>query len=161
MVCYSFFSTVKQNSMMRVMSHFSVFLADQIGVILVGEYAWNCAYFELKGCHNLCCLDWILQIFEDIYRKGKWDTWVGVKWATSFVDMYTYFPYKYAAMFEVTFILIWRNDPRARYAIFSRWLHRGQVGHMVWGQMGSTETHVSSDMQICSCRHANIPNAYI
>ena len=44
---------------------------------------------------------------------------------------------------------------------FSRWLSQGQVCHMVWDQMGSIGTHVPSNMQTCSCRHADISNAYM
>ncbi len=44
---------------------------------------------------------------------------------------------------------------------FSRWLPGGQVGHIVWGLMGSPGTHVPPDMQIYSYRHADISIAYI
>ena len=118
---------------MCIMSHIAVFLANQIGVIPVEEHVWSCAYFELKECIKLCCLDQILQIFRRCLLKGQMGN---LSWGQVGCILC-----KYVYIFPIqicrhVWIYAYLNDNWARYGFqgvnWDTWfgVNWGQVGHM-------------------------------
>ena len=120
--------------------------------------------FILNWRNVSTCAAWTryCKLFKGVYLGVKWDTWVGVKWHESYADMYTYMSFT-DMQTCLMLCLFWTEEmvPGLGIAIVSRQLPGGQVEHMVWGQVGSSGTHVPSDMQMCLCRSADISNAYI